>query len=439
MPFTRARLDKYQHSRVYVEHKSVPGQLRTLYVKIHAFAPAVARATCSTPADKAISLIDQAIETIDSSLRTRVLLQPFVTALSEISDSLMAARNESSAIREITGTVEFTMSSLYVILINNKALFPDASDGNAYDVLARLFQEDGLLSLSTQLIDCAGYTSAQCGAADVLFHDYVDLAKARANVGTFGDDPAALAQLAKDIEEFETKIDTAISSKNLTMLRETGSTLNNIIGRTLGNPAVYGDMWDYAILVYESAKEYLECKIGLPLVQDFKQYQSDAKVDEFPAACAAASAFNATLDLVNAVVPATTHNLLREYLIRPSGVGANTGFLDLEADCGCAGKDRCAGAVLIIRLLADSILQTINGLSSSGDAIKSTATPLINTLLGELDGMSPTALQSSLTALRGAADTLSGVDGWSSISGPYAALLDMTASLIKCASANVPA
>lgn len=218
------------------------------------------KATCSTPADKIVSLIDQAIETIDSSLRTRVLLQPFVSAFSEISDSLMAARNESSSIKAITGTVEFTMSSLYVIFINNKALFPDASDGNAYDVLARLFQEDGLLSLSGQLIDCAGYTSAQCGAADVLFHDYVDLAKARASVGTFGDDPAALAQLAADIGDFETKIDTAISSRNLTMLRETGSTLNNIIGRTLGNPAVYGDMWDYAILVYESAKEYLECK-----------------------------------------------------------------------------------------------------------------------------------------------------------------------------------
>ncbi|KAF9924875.1 hypothetical protein BGZ67_009029 [Mortierella alpina] len=426
-----------------------------------------------------ISLIDQAIETIDSSLRTRVLLQPFVTALSEISDSLMAARNESSAIREITGTVEFTMSSLYVILSNNKALFPDASDGNAYDVLARLFQEDGLLSLSGQLIDCAGHSSAQCGAADVMFHDYVDLAKARASVGTFGDDPAALAQLAVDFGEFETKIDTAISSRNLTMLRETGSTLNNIIGRTLGNPAVYGDMWDYAILVYESAKEYLECKnfdataftsdctqtadrilgavddfipyltahlgllpvvgpiVGVPLVQDFKQYQSAAEGDEFPAACAAASAFNATLDLVNAVVPTTTHNLLREYLIRPSGVGANTGFLDLEADCGCAGKDRCAGAVQIIRLLADSILTTINGLSSSGDAIKSTAVPLINTLLGELDEMSATALQSSLTALRGAADTLSGVDGWSTISGPYTALLEMIVSLINCASANM--
>ncbi len=177
--------------------------------------------------------------------------------------------------------------------------------------------------------------------------------------------------------------------------------------------------------------------VGLPLVQDFKQYQSAAEGDEFPAACAAASAFNATLDLVNAVVPATTPNLLREYLIRPSGVGANTGFLDLEADCGCAGKDRCSGAVLIIRLLADSILKTIDGLSSSGDAIKTTAAPPINALLGELDVMSATALRSSFIALRDAAETLGGVEGWSAISGPYAALQEMTASLIKCASANV--
>ena len=179
--------------------------------------------------------------------------------------------------------------------------------------------------------------------------------------------------------------------------------------------------------------------VGLPLVQNFTQYQSAAKGDEFPAACAAASAFNATLDLVNSVVPATTHNLLREYLIRLSGVGANTGFLDLELECGCAGKDRCSDTVQIIRLLADSILKTIDGLSSSGDAIKTTATPLINTLLGELDGLSATALQSSLTALRGAGDSLSGVSGWSSISGPYAALLEMTAFLVKCASANVSA
>lgn len=177
--------------------------------------------------------------------------------------------------------------------------------------------------------------------------------------------------------------------------------------------------------------------VGLPLVQEFTQHQSAAVGDEFPAACAAASSFNATLDLVNSVVPATTHNLLREYLIRLSGVGANTGFLDLESDCGCTGKDRCSGEAEVIRLLADSILKTIDGLSSSGNAIKTTVVPLINTLLGELDGMSTTALQSSFTALRGAADTVSGVDGWSSISGPYSALLDMTTSLIKCASANV--
>ncbi|KAG0196960.1 hypothetical protein BGX28_009526 [Mortierella sp. GBA30] len=412
--------------------------------------------TCSTSASSIVSLIDQAIVTIDSSLRTSVLLQPFVDAFNAIRGNLTSTTGSTDALRTITGTVDFTISSLYVILSNNQPLFPDASDGNAYNVLVGIFQEDnGLLSLSGQLIDCAGFTSAQCDAADALFHSYVNMAINRANDGTFGDDPVALANLASDIVTFQTEIDIAISTRNVTMLAETGTTMNEIIGRILGNPAVYADMWDYAILVYESAKEYLECKgfdatafttscaqtsdrifgavydfvpffqarlgtlpiigpiVGATVVNEFQQLQVLAQQDSIAADCEAASLFNATLALVNSEIPSTTQNLIREYLIRLYGVGANTGFLDLEPDCGCTGAIRCIAGPRLIRIVANNTLNTIQGLAATGSQINIMETPLINQLLSDLNSTSTTLLQADYAALQGSIPTVQGVPGWS--------------------------
>ncbi|KAF9949034.1 hypothetical protein BGZ72_009098 [Mortierella alpina] len=239
----------------------------------------------------------------------------------------------------------------------------------------------------------------------------------------------------------------------------------------MGDTTKYGDISKYLELVYESAKEALRCNgydtsvfgdecsryayrlsgvlvdfipfvkaninlipvvgtlISSALDAELTRLEAASRTNALNAACEIASMLNAIIALIDATAPTGT-NLIRDYLNRLFSVTS------VPPECGCQGKARCSGLLKITRMVTNSVLSSLGQLGFFGATLRDTLAPLLNTLLNALDAGVLLALQSSYTALVAIKVTIQALYGWSTIAGPFQAMLDLLQRTIECLQAN---
>ncbi|KAF9980084.1 hypothetical protein BGZ75_008832 [Mortierella antarctica] len=396
---------------------------------------------------------------------TTAAFPPFINLLNGIMTNLTSAREDSKTLKLIMGSIEASVNSSRRVFNSIGGTFP-VTDASLLIYLNKSLQD--LQPLVRTIVSCSGTSGADCVGANQLYKSYVASALARRlALGS----SSSLQQVETDLKAISADIDNILATGQTSKLASSGQALNRLIGKTMGDTTKYGDISNYLVLVYESAKEALRCngydtslfgdecsryayrlsgvlldfipfirtKINLiPIVgtlissaldTELTRLEAASRINALNVTCETASMLNATLTLINATAPTGT-NLIRDYLNRVLSLTL------VPPECGCQGQARCSGLFKITRMVTNSLLSSLGDLGFFGSSLRDALTPPLNTLLNGLNAGALLALQASYEALTAIKINLQSMWGWSTISGPFQAMVDLLQRTIECLQAN---
>jgi hypothetical protein len=211
-------------------------------------------ATAVAAATAQITTVNAAMTAlIPSSNVTNVVYPPLIAILNDVATNLTTAKDDLKALALVARPAGETVESALQLLTTAQ------SDFRAFNFTTSVALNNSLPDLQyliQQVVACAGSTTTDCSGIVSLYRQIAANANTKATLTPTAKQVDVTSQLAT----ITTALENTLTTGDTTTLRATGQTFGALIGQSTGNVALYGDISDSLLFMYDAFGEALKCK-----------------------------------------------------------------------------------------------------------------------------------------------------------------------------------
>ncbi|KAF9939320.1 hypothetical protein BGZ65_010814 [Modicella reniformis] len=405
-----------------------------------------------------------------------IALSPFVTLLEDTVTNLTNVGRDHDKIVAISGTVNSSVVDLTLLFKRVQYLFPPAIVDQDVPVVQML---ENIIPVLQQLLDCTGVNAPDCVGLIQLFYGFEDDALGLVSEitvlipdltpGVVGN---PMTTLIESLTKVVDSINLTLTTGDTTQLALYEEVLNGLIGTVSGNIGAFDTSADIMTLLYESAQDALQC-VGVnttqfsdvctafkarmngvlhdiikfiqnnvraipvigslivnPLIAVFNAIVTDHQEQPSVAISETLAMLDGLTALMDVTAPGNLNNPIREYLTNIHDITT------IPAGCDVEDPIPCIGTATIAKILANSALDVVNRIPSTGEEQKKVLPDLIKGLISAIASGSVTAIQDAYDQLRPPVEELESILGTNDVVKPFRFLLDMTKKLLDCLASN---